>query len=102
MTIKLGDRVYDPITTFKGTVTSRTEYLFGCVRVAVEGIEKDGKPAERYFDEQRLLVREDDKEYTKLRALWDANRKQFLQSDPGGPGDVPPARSVPPSREAAR
>jgi hypothetical protein len=65
----LGDKVIDPLTGFCGIVTSRTEYLFGCVRVAVEpGETKDGKP---------------------------------MQQDPGGPGDVPPVRSMPPDRRPA-
>jgi hypothetical protein len=54
--IELGTRVKDSITGFSGVATARTEYLYGCVRVAVEPTElKDGKPIESvWFDEQRL------------------------------------------------
>ena len=100
MTLRVGDSVIDPLTGFEGTITARTEYLFGCVRVTVESADlKDGKPVEAYFDEQRLDVQKDSKVAANRRARWNANRAQFLQPDPGGPGDVPPVRSVPPSRE---
>jgi hypothetical protein len=103
MTIKCGDSVIDPLTGFTGVVTSRTEYLFGCVRVAVVSSElKDGKEVEGYYDEQRLNVLKDSKVARERREQWDKNRVQFLQREPGGPGDVPPARSMPPGREVGR
>lgn len=52
--VRPGDRVKDSITGFEGTVTSVTEYLYGCVRCGVEGKGSDGKPEEFVFDEQRL------------------------------------------------
>jgi hypothetical protein len=100
MIVKLGDTVIDPLTGFTGLVTSRTEFLFGCVRLAVESKEmKDGKPVELYLDEQRVTVLPDSNEQAKQRAIWEGNRAQYLRKDPGGPGDVPPARRAPPSRE---
>lgn len=52
--VKLGVKVKDSITGFMGVAVSRTEYLYGCVRVGVEG---EAKPGEiYYFDEQRLTV----------------------------------------------
>jgi hypothetical protein len=74
--VKLGTKVTDSITGFTGIATSRTEYMFGCVRVAVEPAMVDGKlPEAVHFDEQRL---ED-----KPTAIS------------GGPGDIPPARQIP-------
>lgn len=80
MAVKLGDVVTDKFTGFTGIATSRTEYLYGCVRVYVEPTElKDGKPLEgAHFDEQRL------------------DPESAVET--GGPGDFPPARKVPPPR----
>lgn len=55
--ITLGSRVRDKITGFQGIVTSRHEYLNGCVRFAVqpEGLDKDDKiPEDKVFDEPQL------------------------------------------------
>ena len=52
--VKLGDKVQDSISGFEGVAVSRTEYLYGCVRVGVEGKKKPGESY--YFDEQRLTV----------------------------------------------
>ena len=80
MAVKLGDKVTDYITGFSGIVTARTEYLYGCVRVAVEPTElREGKPVEsQYFDEQRV----DPQSEVKT----------------GGPGDFPPSRDPKRSR----
>jgi hypothetical protein len=51
--VALGTRYRDSITGFEGVATARYEFLYGCVRVLLEGT-KDGKPAEYTFDEQRL------------------------------------------------
>ena len=99
MRLKVGDSVTDPLSKFEGVVTSRTEYLFGCVRVCVEAREtKDGKPVEAYFDEQRLDLQKDSKVAAQRRARWDANRDAGF-ANPGGPGDVPPPRRMPPPRD---
>lgn len=73
--VKLGDKVTDSLSGFEGIATSRTEFLYGCVRIFVEPKElKDGKPIEgQYFDEQRL----DSKSEVKR----------------GGPGDCPKPRN---------
>lgn len=58
-TVKLGDRVKDAISGFKGIVTGRYEYLYGCVRCSVrpEDLAKDGTPAKsEVFDEGQLQV----------------------------------------------
>ncbi len=72
--VKLGDRVKDRISGFKGVVTGRTEYLYGCIRLMVEpeGLH-DGKPIDsQWFDEQRC-------DESSLAAV-------------GGPMPVPPSR----------
>ena len=54
--IKLGDKVKDPFTGFKGIATSRVEYIYGCIRIGVQGpVDSDGKvPDPLYFDEPQL------------------------------------------------
>lgn len=81
----LGNTYRDRITGFLGIAVSRTEYLYGCVRVCLEtGDEKREKSVTEYFDEQRL----------------EAVKGVRLESTAiaGGPGDAPPARQAPPSR----
>ena len=75
--IKLGDKVKDSITGFEGIAVSRTEYLFGCVRIGVEAKKRkdDGEAIEAWFDEQRLTKKS--------------------KAKTGGPFDPPPARSTP-------
>lgn len=44
MSINLGDTVKDKLSKIKGTVMSRTEYLYGCVRLGINtGKVHDGK-----------------------------------------------------------
>ena len=50
--IKLGETYEDSISGFVGVATARVVYLYGCVRVALEGKAKPGESV--YFDEQRL------------------------------------------------
>lgn len=99
--ITLGSKVQDTITGFTGVAVSRTQYLFGCVRVGIEPQEmKDGKPIEGlYFDEQRLVELS---EKTGYEVNEPNNVRSARQSDkadqPGGPGDAPPERRVPGAR----
>lgn len=62
--IKIGDRVVDTISAYRGIVTARCEYADGTVRLLVEaeGIEpKAGTPIEGvWFDEGRLLVMDEE------------------------------------------
>lgn len=55
--VKLGETYRDGITGFEGVAVSRTEFLFGCVRVGLEPTElREGKPIDlQWFDEQRLV-----------------------------------------------
>lgn len=59
--IKLGSKVRDKYTGFTGTAISRTEWLYGCARIAIEPTElHEGKPIEaHYFDEQRVELVEE-------------------------------------------
>ena len=54
--IKLGAKVRDPFTGFKGIAVSRIEYLFGCIRIGIQGpLDKEGKVSDPlYFDEPQL------------------------------------------------
>lgn len=82
--IKLGDRVQDRISKFKGIVGAKSEYLNGCIRFLVEpeGLTSDGEPiSSQWFDDVQLKL-------VKSAAL---SRKA---KPVGGP-----PRSTPPSRD---
>jgi len=68
----------DILTGFAGTATSRTDYLYGCVRVLLEAGDKDSKPVSDYFDEQRLREA--------------SGAIPFPTAISGGPHDAPPSR----------
>lgn len=69
--VKLGDRIRDRITGFEGVAVSRTEWMNGCVRFAIQPTElKDGKPiGAEWFDEGQveLVVPEKKKAAKKER-----------------------------------
>ncbi len=67
---KLGEKYRDSITGFEGAAVSRTEYLYGCVRVGLEGSTKPGESF--WFDEQRLT--------------------EFTNATSGGDMPTPPSR----------
>lgn len=57
--IKLGDKVKDSVTGFKGVAIGRTTWLYGCDRITVqpEGVNKEGKLYEtQSFDEPQLIL----------------------------------------------
>lgn len=58
MAINLGDKVRDTVTGLEGIVTSRSEFLNGCIRVGIQPQEvKDGKPADSvWVDEPQCEV----------------------------------------------
>lgn len=59
MSIKLGSRVRDIYTGFEGIAIGRTDWLYGCSRIAIESttLDKDGKVMDaQWFDEQRIEV----------------------------------------------
>ena len=83
--IKLGERVKDTVTDFKGMATARCVYLNGCVRIQVQPKEltKDGKMLDtEWIDEGQLEVLE--------KPLAEAKEKEI-----GGPGTVPSEISHP-------
>jgi len=88
--IKLGDVVLDPITGMTGTVTARTEFLFGCVRCAVQPKElKDGIPVDAVYVDEPQLER-----VPKAKPV-----KPDKKEDPGGDRPDDPGR---PTRVEAR
>ena len=57
--IKLGDKVQDSVTGFKGIAVGRTTWLHGCNRIIVqpEGVDKNGKTYDsQNFDEPQLVI----------------------------------------------
>lgn len=55
--IKLGQKVRDKITGFEGIAIARTEWLYSCVRLGVQGqkVKDDGTlPEAQWFDEPQL------------------------------------------------
>jgi len=55
----LGNYAQDEITGFKGIVVARTEWLHGCVRVALQAssLDKDGNVREEtWFDVDRIAI----------------------------------------------
>ncbi len=55
---RLGEKVKDSVTGFKGIVTARLEYLNGCVQYCVEPkVDKEGKMKKcPYIDEGQLEI----------------------------------------------
>ena len=60
--IKLGSKVRDTLTGYAGVAVARTEYQYGCARVAIEAATlTEGKPVDpQWFDEQRVEVVEEE------------------------------------------
>jgi len=56
--IALKSKVKDTLTPFKGTVVGRTQFLFGCVRYAVQSdkLEEGKRGTPQWFDESQLKV----------------------------------------------
>ncbi len=56
--IGLGDKVRDSVSGLEGIAVSRTEYLNGCIRIAIQQpVDKDGKlPETQWMDEPQLEV----------------------------------------------
>lgn len=59
---ELGDQVRDTITGFAGVITSRVQFMNGCVRYAVQPRElHEGLPvSDRYVDEEQLALTSDE------------------------------------------
>lgn len=54
MATKLGKRYRDKITGFEGAASSVTEFLYGCRRVCLTGLDANGKVIDFSFDEPGL------------------------------------------------
>ena len=56
MSIKLGSMVRDVYTGFEGIAIGKTEWLYGCTRIAIEAVKlHENKPVGlEWFDEQRV------------------------------------------------
>src|SRR5260370_736475 len=96
----LGDKVRDTLTGLTGIVTSRTEFLWGCVRIAVqpEGLYKDGQPHKStYIDEPQVAVLVAGY-YQAESAKYQAESASATRG-PGGPREDPEERADPPARE---
>ena len=75
--IKVGQKVRDTITGLEGIVVARSEYLHGCVRVAIQAQEvKDGKPVDPYW------VDEPQVEVIKAKSVNSKTKAHGPRSDP--------------------
>ena len=62
MRVELGRMYKDRITGFEGIAISRTEWVYGCVRVGLQSpeLDKDGKPIDaQVFDEAQVVAQAD-------------------------------------------
>lgn len=50
----LGHKYRDTVSGWTGVATSRHEYMNGCIRITIEGADKDGKPEGYIFDVQQI------------------------------------------------
>ena len=82
---ELGVKVKDIVSGFQGIVTSRTEYLNGCIRYGVEAqeLKKDGDAHELWFDEA-VLER-------KSAGITRRMKNRADIEPPGGPRTAPPS-----------
>lgn len=58
-TVNLGDKVRDRVTGLEGIAVARTQWLNGCVRIAIQPakLDKDGKVQEStYVDEPQIEI----------------------------------------------
>ena len=74
--INLGDEVKDKISCYVGIVTSKIEYITGCVQYYIQS--ENNKPSEKNFDEIRLEVTSVKK--LKLKKTYKGNN-QFNLGD---------------------
>ena len=57
--MKFGDRVKDSLTGFTGIYVGRTDWMYGCSRIAIqpETLKKEGgTPETEWFDDQRVAL----------------------------------------------
>jgi hypothetical protein len=65
-TIKLGQEVQDIVSGFKGTVYGKSDFLYGCTRIAIQPkVKEDGTfQGAQWFDEPQVEVISKKKEKT--------------------------------------
>lgn len=90
--VELGDLVKDPITSYTGIITSRTVFLYGCVRCGVTGLtlDKEGKEQIITFDLAQLELIEKAKVGPRIQPN--------MVRPPGGPGRVEDQPKAVPAR----
>lgn len=52
--LSLGSKVRDTVSGWEGIATSKTEWMNGCVRIGVDGADKDGAPKAYTFDVEQI------------------------------------------------
>lgn len=78
--IKLGDKVRDKISGFVGIVTSKTEFLNGCVQYGIQGKSvKNHIPEPIAIDDKSLELVNPPKEKIKKERTGGPNRLAFKQ-----------------------
>lgn len=83
--IELGSKVKDKVTGFKGIVSGRYEYLYGCCRYSVqpEELTKEGKVADALsFDEDALEILTQAKPHV-MKKTGGPQRDPSPRKDPG-------------------
>jgi len=77
MSIELGQQAKDSITGYKGTVAAKMFWLYGCIRVGIQGpLDKDKKvPDVIWFDEDQMIV----------LPIKSKAKKRTLGATPAGP-----------------
>lgn len=76
--ISLGNKVKDSVTGLMGIAVARSEWLWGCVRIAIQPQElKDGKPIDEiWLDEDRLEIIEEKKRKSKIEERTGGPRRE--------------------------
>lgn len=94
MTIKLGQKVRDRITGFIGIAIARTEWINGCIRIAVQApVDKDGKHTDALsFDEPQVEVLD---AQNILAVPEEAQHKAAKKKAVGGPYPEPKRAAAP-------
>jgi len=83
--VNLWDEIKDLVTGFKGIAVARSEFLYGCTRIAVQPeVDKEGKIAyPSWFDEPQLKILKS----KKVKAVQETDLKKV-----GGPMPYKPTR----------
>ena len=90
---ELGARVKDAVTSYRGVVMSRTQFLTGCNRYAVQSERLDrnsGKPDEWYAFDENVLIEDGG----RLNIEKEMGNAPAETKKPGGPQDIPAKASI--------